>query len=495
MGLAWSWQNNLKQPFVISLTALNGYDPVVIASNPSIGTAIGMLRSEDNLPNSFGTGYTFELMADPDEKFVIDGNQLKTRAGFNYNAATSHRLLVKAKTVGKTDYYLREFVIPVDAAVAQAITLIALQSAGLTLQAHVPSVQPQLFDLLPGTSSLVMRSGTDSVLMAQRHNLTLSNILMQSDIPAPIMLPESINYVFMPDELPLLQLHNLVLSNVHNESFIARIDLSRLVLDGIVTTSSVTESELTVIDPMAPIVADNIDFEIYAEPMTLSLEQTISIAPEFAFSAPFVGRVPMQVKFDLVAQRINVYPTVGEPLAGPRTGGLTLNWPTVAAPIMRQVHELTATQVDADEPEYGTPAAVNLFSFTIAPPFELITNVPTVGAPDIDQDQEYMTGGVRTEAPVLRRPVIKQTHIYGVDGVVTNAPTIPDTAITQTHAFDIEFALSAPEVSAPVSLELVFYSGGDSGTDFSGLSVIDGGDAETEGAEELDNDYLIGEMP
>jgi len=71
--------------------------PSDIDEDSSIGTVVGTLAAVDA---DAGDTHTFELVSDPDSKFEIVGDQLKTIAALDYETKTSHNIDVKATDTG-----------------------------------------------------------------------------------------------------------------------------------------------------------------------------------------------------------------------------------------------------------------------------------------------------------------------------------------------------------------------------------------------------------
>lgn len=78
-----------------------------VAEDASVGDVVGTL----SVSNASGS-YTFTIIADPDSKFAIDGDDLKVDAALDYDTATSHPVTIEAEN-GVDDPISRTFTISV----------------------------------------------------------------------------------------------------------------------------------------------------------------------------------------------------------------------------------------------------------------------------------------------------------------------------------------------------------------------------------------------
>lgn len=99
--------NNTTQDFTIAVTNSNDTPTNIAIStgnvdeNSAIGTTIGTLSATDQ---DAAATFTYQIMSDPDAKFVLAGNQLKVNGLLNYEAKSSHDVQIKVTDNGGLTY-------------------------------------------------------------------------------------------------------------------------------------------------------------------------------------------------------------------------------------------------------------------------------------------------------------------------------------------------------------------------------------------------------
>ncbi|NBQ15440.1 MAG: cadherin repeat domain-containing protein, partial [Proteobacteria bacterium] len=133
----------IDREFTISVTNVNEAPTSIalsnssVAENASVGTVVGLLSTTD--PDT-GDTFTYSLVSGVADNvgFTIAGNQLKTAAGFNFEAKSSYALVIRSTDAAGL-FIDREFTISVTN-VNEAPTSIALSNSSVAENASVGTV-------------------------------------------------------------------------------------------------------------------------------------------------------------------------------------------------------------------------------------------------------------------------------------------------------------------------------------------------------------------
>jgi len=124
--------------------------------------------------------------------------------------------------------------------------------------------------------------------------------------------------------------------------------------------------------------------------------------------------------------------------------GIDTGAPTLGAPVLGQVHALTAPTLDTGAPVLGTPAVGQMHVLSAS---NLSAGAPVPGSPAILQTHALTASGIATAAPDVASPALGQVHALAAPGITTGAPVLDNPALDSSSATD---SLSAAGITTGV---------------------------------------------
>lgn len=241
LALDWRWSNTFDGPYLISLTALDGYSQVIIDEDFEIGTAVGVLKAEsDDISETF----TYTIVSDPDTKFEIDGDKLITRGTFNFNLAEQHTVVIKA-TGNYGQSHTREFTIAVDPEIAMVVTVLDTEADELDNVAAINAEAVVVQNHGLASNVAFANYELDSVAMIGNHIVGISDWLLgYVDMSELGMYFASIEVDAEIETLDLAQNHTLYPAIMVADTIVNRLPMDTMDMPNLLSISFMSPMEL-----------------------------------------------------------------------------------------------------------------------------------------------------------------------------------------------------------------------------------------------------------